>query len=399
MLGGLRRFVMLRARATLAAVLAACIGLTLAGPAAADDSDKQSVVDRIVAKADPTLMEVLVTSSGPHGRPEFKTIKVSDVAAAKRVVADTLGKPGVRSVEMNHRVKALGWNDPYYPKQWALDYSHLYFDKIWSITKSDTAHPYVAVVDSGVQGNHPDLSSHMASGYNAISGSALSKDSSSDDCDHGTHVAGIIAAGLNNGVGVVGMAQRAYIRPVKVLRSTLLNGCSGTAASVARGITWAAENAHIINLSLGSTEPSSAEQSAVNYAFSRDRVVIAAAGNHGSGQPNGANYPAAYSGVVGVAAVDPSSKPASFSNYGSWVDVAAPGVNIVSTIPDGYAYMSGTSMATPYVSAEAVLAIQHCRWSGRTVRSKLQTTASNYPTRSSSVGFGIINPLKLLRCQ
>ncbi|HUS21177.1 MAG TPA: S8 family serine peptidase [Aeromicrobium sp.] len=390
---------MLRARATLAAVLAACVGLTLTGPAAADDGDKQSLVDRIVAKADPKLMEVLVTSRGPNGRPEFKTVNVPDVVAAKRVVADLLGKPGVQSVEMNHRVKALGWNDPYYPQQWALDYRHFYFDKIWSVTKYDAPRPYVAVVDSGVQGNHPDLASHMASGYNAINGTALSKDSASDNCAHGTHVAGIIAAGLNNGVGVVGMAPRAYIRPVKVLSSTLLSGCSGTAASVARGITWAADNAHVISLSLGSTQPSSAEQSAVTYALNRGRVVIAAAGNHDSAEPNRANYPAAYSGVVGVAAVDPGGKPASFSNYGSWVDVAAPGVNIVSTIPGGYKYMSGTSMATPYVSAAAVLAIQHCRWSGRDVRSRLQTTASNYPTKYSSIGFGIINPLKLLRCQ
>jgi thermitase len=390
---------MLRARATLAAVLGACIGMTLAGPAAADDDDKQSLVDRIVAKADPNLMEVLVTSRGQHGRPEFKTIKVADVAAAKRVVADTLGKPGVRSVEMNHRVQALGWNDPYYPKQWALDYRHFYFDKIWSITKSDATHPYVAVVDSGVQGNHPDLASHMAGGYDAINRTALSKNSSSDNCGHGTHVAGIIAAGLNNGVGVVGMAQRAYIRPVRVLSNSLLNGCSGTDASVARGITWAAENAHILNLSFGSSEPSSAEQSAVNYALGLDRVVIAAAGNHDRTHPNGASYPAAYSGVVGVAAADSSWRPATFSNYGSWVDVAAPGVDIVSTVPGGYEYMSGTSMAAPYVSAEAVLAIQHCRWSGRTVRSKLQTTASNYPTRYTSIGFGIISPLKLLRCQ
>jgi len=391
---------MLRARATLAAVLAACIGLTLAGPAAADDGDKQSVVDRIVAKADPKLMEVLITSRGEHGRPEFKTIKVSDVAAAKRVVADTLGKPGVRSVEMNHRVKALGWNDPYYPNQWALDYRHFYFDKIWSSTKSDTARPYVAVVDSGVQGNHPDLSSHMASGYNAINGSALSKSSSSDDCGHGTHVAGIIAAGLNNGVGVVGMAQRAFIRPVKVLNHTLLNGCSGSDASVAEGIAWAAEHAHVINLSFGSSDPSSAEQSAVDYALDLGRVVIAAAGNHDSTQPNGVSYPAAYPGVLGVAAVASSWKPASFSNYGYWVDVAAPGVDIVSTIPGGYEYMSGTSMAAPYVSAEAVLAIQHCRYSGSKTADRIQTTASNYPTKKySSIGWGIISPLKLLRCQ
>ena len=389
---------MLRAKAALAVVLAGCIGLALAGPAAADDDDKQSVVDRIVAKADPKLMEVLVTLRGPNGRPEFKTIKVADVAAAKRVVADTLGKPEVRSVEMNHVVKALGWNDPYYPNQWALDYRHLYFDKIWQITKDDTSRPYVAVVDSGVQGNHPDLSSHMATGYNAINGSSLSKSSASDDCDHGTHVAGIIAAGLNNGVGVVGLAQRAFIRPVKVLSNTVLNGCSGSVASVAEGIAWAADHAHIINLSLGSTEPSSAERSAVNYALSLGPVVVAAVGNHNPG-PNVANYPAAYTGVVGVAAVDAGWKPASFSNTGSSVDVAAPGVNIVSTIPGGYEYMSGTSMATPYVSAEAVLAIQHCRYSGSKTANRLQTTASNYPTKYSTIGYGIISPLKLLRCQ
>jgi thermitase len=389
----------LRARATLAAVLATCISLALTGPAAAADRDKQSVVDRIVAKADPKLMEVVVaTSRGDDRPPRISTIKVPDVAAAKRVVSDLLGRPSVERVEMNGRYRALGFNDPYYANQWALDYRHFYFDKIWQITKYDQARPYVAVIDTGVQLNHPDLVGHLASGINFVSpGSAPS-----DGYGHGTHVAGIIAAAGNNGTGVVGMAQRAWIRPVKVLDDS----GEGTTATVVQGIYWAADHAHILNMSFGAGAPSGMEQDAIDYAYRKGRVLVAAGGNHDDRCPlvgtcyrNAPSYPAAYSGVVGVAAVDPSWKPASFSNYGSWVDVAAPGVNVVSTIPGGYEYMSGTSMATPYVSAEAVLAIQHCHWSGSTVRSKLQTTASNYPTKYSTIGYGIIRPLQLLRCQ
>ncbi|HUP99665.1 MAG TPA: S8 family serine peptidase [Aeromicrobium sp.] len=407
----------MRRTKALAAVLAA-IGASLlaAGPAAAADRDRESVVDHIVAKADPSLMEVVVTTRGAHGVPRFDTVKVPTVAAAKRVVDDMLDRPNVVGVEMNRRVFADGWNDPLYSAQWGLFSKRLNMAGIASITRNDTGRPIVAVVDSGVS-SHPDLAGKIASGYNAFNGTS----SAADDCGHGTHVAGIIGAVVNNGRGIVGMAPRAYIRPVKVLRwqSGLLGGgdCAGDSASVAAGIMWAAGHAHVINLSLGASSPSDAEQEAVNYARRLGRVVVAAAGNFGGGTPNAISFPAGYSGVIGVAALSPIGSPpywtrASYSNYGPWVDVAAPGSSILSTVPSsnpdcpssqqspgGYCYMSGTSMATPHVSAEAALAIQHCRWGGGTVFTKIQTTASKYPGRDAYIGHGVINPIKLLSCR
>jgi subtilisin family serine protease len=398
-----------------AVLVAVGAGTVSAGPAVAAERDRESLIDRIVAKADPELMEVLVTTRGDEGRPRFDTVKVPDVAAAKRVVDDMLDRPNVVSVEMNRRVFATGWNDPLYSSQWGLHSKRLNMGQIAYLTRNDTGRPIVAVVDSGVQGRHPDLVGKVTTGYNAFDGSS----SAGDDCGHGTHVAGIVGAVINNGQGVVGMAPRAYIRPVKVLRwyPGLLGGgdCAGDSASVSQGIVWAARYAHVINLSLGADSPSDAEQAAVNYARSKGRVIVAAAGNTGNSRMS---FPAGYSGVVGVAAAAPvSSSPywqrASYSTYNASVDVIAPGSSVPSTVPSGlnrdcpssaegpsgYCWMSGTSMATPYVSAEAALAIQHCRWTGGTVTTKVQTTASQYPARDPYIGHGFINPVRLLSCR
>ncbi|HJR89370.1 MAG TPA: S8 family serine peptidase [Aeromicrobium sp.] len=378
-------------------------------PAAADD--KETLVERIVGKADPELLEVLVTTRGEGGAPRFQTIKVPDVAAAKRVVGSKLGRSGVLAVEMNRRV-STGANDPLFRNQWALDSRHFYFDRVNSVTRNDQSRPYVAVVDSGVQSGHTDLAGRVGTGYDAFGGG-----STADACGHGTHVAGIIAATANNYRGVAGLAPRAYIRPVKVLRweGGLLGGgdCVGYSSTVAAGITWAADHAHIINLSIEALSPSDAERIAVNYARSRGRAVIAAAGNSGDGV---VVYPAGYSGVIGVGAVARSNSypywtQAGFSNPGSWVDVAAPGVDIVSTVPpsnrtcseypsagSGYCFLSGTSMATPYVAATVALGVQHCRWSTSTALVAMQRTASHYPKKFSKVGYGVVNPLRVLQC-
>ena len=221
---------------------------------------------------------------------------------------------------------------------------------------------------------------------------------------------------------MAGLAQRAFIVPVKALRwerATLFDpaGCYGTSASVAGGIRWAADHAHIINLSIEAEAPSSAERLAVEYARSRGRAVVAAAGNSGAGR---VVYPAGYSSVLGVGAVgNASSYPywtaAGFSNPGYWVDVAAPGVAIASTVPprlnrdcrtsdeypsdgSGYCFLSGTSMSAPYVSATLALAVQHCRWSPDRAMAAIQRTASHYPKRFTKIGYGVVNPLKLLGC-
>lgn len=404
-----------RTQTMVAVLLALSASLVAAGPAAAAERDRESLIDRIVAKADPALMEVLVTTrESKSAAPRFDTVKVPDVAAAKRVVDDMLDRPNVVGVEMNRRVFATAWNDPLYRYQWGLFSKRLNMAQIAYLTRNDTGRPIVAVVDSGVQATHPDLAGRVVSGYNTFTGSG----SIGDDCGHGTHVAGIVGAVINNGRGVVGMAPRAYIRPVKVLRweAGLLGGgdCTGTASTVAQGIAWAAGRAHVINLSIGASSPSPAEQEAVNYARSKGRVIVAAAGNTGDSQMS---YPAGYSGVIGVAAAAPRGtspywQRAGYSTYNASVDVIAPGSGVLSTVPPnspacpssaqspaGYCYMDGTSMATPYVAAEAALAMQHCRWSGGTAFSKVQTTASQYPARNPYIGHGFINPVKLLSCR
>ena len=245
----------------------------------------------------------------------------------------------------------------------------------------------VAIVDTGVDYNHPDLNNVM---FKDTAGNVVGHDSTGsssflDGYGHGTHCAGIAAAQGNNGTTYGNTSQGQYgiagavgwngnttttdyshikIMPVRVLDSS----GSGTDAEVADGIEWAADHgAQVISMSLGEPEdpnnpgPPATLNSAVQYAWKKGVVIVAAAGNNSSTQHF---YPAACSNVVSVAATDGSDTLASFSNYGSWVTVAAPGVNIYSTFPTYaasagwgtyYGYLSGTSMATPHVAGEAAL--------------------------------------------
>ncbi|ASA23586.1 S8 family peptidase [Paenibacillus donghaensis] len=204
----------------------------------------------------------------------------------------------------------------------------------------------VAVVDTGVQANHPDLKGQLLPGYNAIQ----SGSTPDDDVGHGTHVAGIIGALVNNGEGVAGISWYNKVLPVKALD----NSGAGTTYSVAEGIIWAADNgAKVINLSLGNYADSQFLHDAIKYAYDRDIVIVSAAGNDNTERPG---YPAAYPEVLAVAATNASQQKASFSNYGDYIDVTAPGESIASTYPDSqYAALSGTSMASPHVAALAGL--------------------------------------------
>lgn len=391
-------------------VLLGVVGATLATapPAMADDKDK--LVERIVGKADPKVMEVLITTRGKDGEPQFDTVMVPDAAAAKRVVRDMLGRDRVLAVEMN-QVRRATVNDPLYPQQWALDPAHFDINALYRSTIKDTRRPVVAVIDSGVSASHPDLYGRVSSGYSVLTGGA----GTSDGCGHGTHVAGVIAAKTNNRGGIAGMSRTATILPIKVFDSS----CEGFVDDVARGIVKAVgRGAHVINLSLGGDAYVAAEAQAVAYARSKNRIVIAAAGNHGCSvivvcTPNVRTYPAAHPGVIGVAAVHPNWAPASFSNYGDWVDVSAPGVSILSTMPpssaDGcgsnYCRLSGTSMASPHVAALAAMALAHCSnwWVKTTARDnividRIQRRASHYPARDDDTGYGYIRPKSVLSC-
>ncbi|MNO45933.1 Thermophilic serine proteinase precursor [compost metagenome] len=215
----------------------------------------------------------------------------------------------------------------------------------WKLSKGSND-VIVAVVDTGVDINHPDLKGKLMKGYNVIN----PDEDPLDDVGHGTHVAGIISAKVNNNEGIAGMMWGGKLLPVKALDNT----GSGTTYSVAQGIIWATDQgAKVINLSLGNYADAQFLHDAIKYAYDRDVVLIAATGNDNTERPG---YPAAYPEVLSVSATDYNLNRASFSNYGDYIDVMAPGESIASTYPDNqYAALSGTSMASPHVAALAAL--------------------------------------------
>ncbi len=246
----------------------------------------------------------------------------------------------------------------------------------------------VAVIDTGIDTTHEDLVANLKGGYSAVSYTT----SYDDDHGHGTHCAGTIAAD-DNGLGVLGVAPDANLYAVKVLDSA----GSGTLTDVVEGIDWAvSQGVDIISMSLGSSSGTTAMETAVNNAVNKGVLVVAAAGNSGnsSGTNDNVGYPARYPAAIAVAATDSNNVRAYFSSTGPAVDVAAPGVSIESTYPDNqYAYMSGTSMATPHVAGVlAVLKSQYPALSASELRSVLEWSARDLGTAGIDnwYGYGLV---------
>ncbi|MDN4592860.1 S8 family peptidase [Polycladomyces subterraneus] len=316
----------------------------------------------------------------------FDVIRASGKSVTE-LIRDYRNNPLVEYAEPNYYFHAT-WtpNDPALSKQWALP--KIRANDAWNATKSNNG-IRVAVVDTGVQYNHPDLYGKVIKGYDYVG-----KDwDPSDGNGHGTHVAGVIAAATNNHKGIAGIAPNAMIYAVRVLD----NNGNGTLENVANGIIHAADQgAKVINLSLGAGYDSQTLKDAVQYAWSKGAVVVAAAGNSNSSQPS---YPAYYDQVIAVGATDKYDNKASFSNFGSWVDVAAPGVDIYSTYPIAYgqyATMSGTSMAAPHVSGLAALLAAQGR-SNSEIRDAIQKTADKTVGTGTYWTYGRINASKAVR--
>lgn len=235
-------------------------------------------------------------------------------------------------------------NDSVIDQQWGL--RNIQAFDAWDIT---TGGPLViAVLDTGVDQEHPDLNDKVLSGFNAFSGG----DDANDDNGHGTAVSGLIAANTDNDEGIAGICWGCMILPVKVLNSW----GGGDDASVATGIHWAVDHgARIINMSLGGSDESQTLREAVDYAASKGVLLIAASGNeHEDG--NATSYPAAYDNVVAVGATGNSDVITGFSNTGPYIDLSAPGVGLWTTLPDGsYGPPNGTSFSSPYVAGAAGL--------------------------------------------
>jgi thermitase len=261
----------------------------------------------------------------------------------ERIKEDLATDPAVESVEYNY-IGRLAYtpNDPKFRNQWGLKKTG--FTEAWNRTRGSGVK--VAVVDTGAAVGHVDLRHKVSQARDIVNGDNTVRDLSG----HGTHVAGIIAADTNNRAGIAGGCPNCRLLVAKVFDGKN----TGTVARFAKGIEWSADQgAEVINLSFTHPLPSTVEKNAIDYARSKGAVVVAAAGNNDT---NKRTYPAAYlDSVIAVAATSRDDRRASFSNYGGWVDVAAPGVRVLSTVPSGYASWSGTSMATPHVSALAGL--------------------------------------------
>ncbi len=274
-------------------------------------------------------------------------LDVAQDADIRALAAQMSADPNVAYAQPNYmRYPTRAVNDPLSTFQWALGKINAY--AAWDITTGSNV--VVAVLDTGVNANHPDLRGRVLPGYDFVNNDI----DASDDVFHGTNVAGIIAAAGDNGEGVAGMCWQCQILPVRVIGAR-----GGSDESVVAGINWAVDHgARIINMSLGGPEDSDILREAVQKAVQRNVLVVAAAGNEAE-DGNPVEYPAAYDEVLAVGATDESDVRASFSEVHPYVDVSAPGWNIPSTGHeydlDAYGAYAGTSFAAPYVSGLAAL--------------------------------------------
>jgi len=282
----------------------------------------------------------------------------------------------VEFAEPNGKAYAIATtpNDPGFSLQWGLP--KIKAPEAWDIAKG-AANVRIAINDTGIDSNHEDLAAKTVFRANYT-------DSPTDDdiFGHGTHCAGIAAGITNNSKGVAGVGWNCSLMSIKVM------GDEGWGYYdwIAKGIIYATYNgAKVISMSLGGSLPSLTIKNAVDYAWKKGVIVVAAAGNANT---NSAFYPAYYSNCIAVGASDLSDNRAGFSNYGNWVDVAAPGVDIYATLPNhpntlndwygtglNYGFLSGTSMATPHVAGLAGL-LWSTGWgaSKASVRNRIEST-------------------------
>lgn len=338
----------------------------------------------------------LVKKADSYKKGEFVVFKHSNPQA---ILKQLKNEPGIIYAEQNgYAYACMIPNDPYYsPYQWHM--TRIGMEAAWDINAGSGA--IVAVVDTGVKQTLADLAgtSFMA-GWDFVN----NDNNPLDDEGHGSHVCGTIAQSTNNSVGVTGIAYNATIMPVKVLDAT----GSGTYDWIANGIIYATDHgADVINMSLGGSSSTTALQDAVNYAWNNGVVVVCAAGNNGVSTPF---YPAAYTNSISVSAINSADAKASYSNYGSTIDICGPGgddvdrngdgymdgvlQNTFGTTGDGYYFYTGTSMACPHVAGvAALLKSQDGTRTNTTIRSILQNSAEDLGTAGwdQYFGYGLVD--------
>jgi thermitase len=407
---------MRRSIVLLTMVAAVVLAFSAASPAQPASSQSASAEDfvpgEILVKFEPGArgqdIADIHRQNGGRVKETIRGIDVQVVGVArgqeKSSVARYQHNPNVRYAELNGVYEGAGSvpNDPRVGEQYAfnntgqtvgttlgtadadIDAYEAWNDGSttdWKAGTTGSAAVPIAILDSGIKEDHEDLSGKVTKRINFTSSST-----NDDVFGHGTHVAGTVAALTDNRMGVAGTCPGCVLYNVKVLG----DDNKGVYSDFADGIEWAADNgAKVINMSFGGSTSSSTLQDAVNYAWGKGVVLVAAAGNSGLSE---AAYPAAYEKVIAVGATDSKDQRAvdptwGSSNYGSWVDVAAPGSKILSTTVDGgYGAWGGTSMASPHVAGVAGLV-----WSksglcatNTCVRSRIESSTANRTVLSGS---------------
>jgi subtilisin family serine protease len=347
------------------------------------------------------------TLSVPEGKGLFETLR--EFSALDEVMFAEPSEAG-----FNDALEYLP-DDPQFPQLWGLHNTGQTINGIvgtvdadidapaaWDITRGEP-NIIAAVIDTGADLNHPDLAANFLPRGSEDWDFADGADPSPDDTDgHGTHVAGTVAA-VDNTTGVVGVAPRCRIMPLRVNLTTGMN--QNRADAINYVATQAAANPirrYVINCSWRMNGDHAGVHSAIINAVNSNVVVVFAAGNANQNIDVTPQYPAIYPEVIAVAATDQKDVRASFSNYGTKVDVSAPGVNIYSTYPDdGYAYLDGTSMASPHVAGLAVLIwSRNPSLTNQQVRSIIEATCDNIDAKNPSfvgqLGKGRINAFRAL---
>jgi subtilisin len=298
-------------------------------------------------------------------------------------------RPDVRYIEPDATFEAIAETLPWGVDRVDADLAHD------DGTTGDGAH--VAIIDTGIDSDHPDLVDNLGSGKAYVEagtnadGSSCSGNGNTlyepwdDDNDHGTHCAGTVAA-VDNSKGVIGIAPGVTMHAIKAL------ACDGTGylSDIAAGVEYTTNQGwDVASLSLGASSGYSTLRDACQYATDQGVLVVAAAGNDGP-CTDCVSYPAKYDSVVAVSATDSSDELASFSSTGPEIDIAAPGASVPSTVPGGYAYFSGTSMACPHVSGVGGLLMAN-GYSGSEARTALQDSAEDVGLSSSDGGNGLLD--------
>lgn len=404
--------------ASVAAVAMGFSAITMAAPGNA--APQSSITGQIIVKfrdsgaAGGVLRQNGLSEGAGIGSTGAHLIKVP-AGKESQLIQALSRNPAVEYAEPDELVTAAT-TDPYFERQYALHNEGQSFPntaetltvaggtqdadvdapEAWEVP--GVSGTRVAIIDSGVAIDHKDISDKVVARVN-FSDTEIDEPKDYDEYGHGTHVAGIVAA-THNSIGVAGVCPDCTILDAKVLNSSGV----GSSSAIAKGIDWAVENgAKVINMSLGQRVSSRTLETAVNNAWKRGVVLVAAAGNAGT---QAKIYPGAYPNVIAVAATDNRDVKASFSTYGKWVDLAAPGVNVYSTFPNhpfvlgtqngrstGYDIGSGTSMASPIVAGVAAMV-----WSttpagtpNTKVREKVELTADKIDGTGTSWAHGRVN--------